>query len=238
MESKVFQEIAESYLSNQLVILKNLSAKVHFKFISEFAKRTESFLRTKFSEIKTKKDLLAFQNIIDTLDEINGIFLRTTDDSSYWVLPFIKELYNSLSIDTEEREILVVIDSKVSYSDGGYGVIVDLFSDKNISKLQFPATKKIDVFFLPRQSNFSISSIAILAHEIGHVFFSTQKGIQKDIVSEIIHSLKKDNREINLFNNPHEKITRTNLSSHIEEFFCDYIGEYLLGPIYRACLKL
>jgi dCTP deaminase len=239
LESKIFQEIAESYLNNQLVILKNLSAKIDFPFIADFAKETESFLLKKHLAIKTKKDLIAFQNIIDTLDEINGIFIRTTDESTYWVMPLIKELYKFLSINIEEREILIVSDSKVSYLDGGYGVIVDLFNNKNIAKLEFPSTKKIDVFFLPQQSNFSISSIAILAHEIGHVFFNIQKDIQSDIVSQIINQLTEDKKTITLFSNPHEKLRRTNLSSHIEEYFCDIMGYYLLGPVFSfASIKI
>lgn len=57
MESKIFQEIAESYLNNQIEILKNLAAKVEFPFIADFANKTELFLKDKFKGINTKKDL-------------------------------------------------------------------------------------------------------------------------------------------------------------------------------------
>lgn len=239
MDSKIFQEIAESYLYNQIGVLRNLSAKVDFKFIVEFAAKTEVFLTEKFDNIKTKKDLLSFQNFIDTLDEINGIFLRTTDESSYWILPLIKQFYEYLDINLTDREILIVNDYKVSYSDGGYGVIVDLFNNQNISNLQFPVTKKIDVFFLPRQSNFSISSIAILAHEVGHVYFSTKKNIQEDISNEILKQLNTDGKSRDLFNDPLIKFRRSNISSHIEELFCDNLGNYLLGPIFNfSSIKL
>lgn len=154
-------------------------------------------------------------------------------------MSLIKQFYSFLKIDLSKREILIVNDYKVSYSEGGYGVIVDLFNDKLISKLEFPLEKRIDVFFLPRQSNFSLSSIAILAHEVGHVYFNTQKNIQSEIIKEIIQELRKDNKITDLFNNPIEKLKRTSISSHIEEFFCDNIGSYLLGPIFNfAFIKI
>lgn len=236
MDSNIFQEIAESYLQSQVSVLRNLSAKIEFPFISEFAGKTEVFLREKFAAIRTKKDLLEFQNVIDALDEINSIFLRTTDESSYWVISLVKQFYQVLGIDTKDRDILIVNDGKVSYEEGGYGVIVDLFNDRSLSEINFPATKKLDVFFLPAQSNFSISSVAILAHEVGHVYFSCNPGIRDEIVKQVIGQLKADHKDEALFKNTLQKIAKSNLTAQAEEHFCDGIGYYLLGPVFSFAL--
>jgi hypothetical protein len=144
VENEVYREIAESYLTNQLEVLHNLSAKIDFPFIADFAKETEAFLKSCFDRISSKKDLLEFQEIIDTLEEINGIFMRTTDDSSYWAMPLIKQFYTLLGIDQSDREILIVNDSNVSYINGGYSVAVDLFSSSKVKKLKFSIGKKVD----------------------------------------------------------------------------------------------
>jgi dCTP deaminase len=92
---------------------------------------------------------------------------------------------------------------------------------------------------MPRQSNFSISSVALLAHEVGHVYFSCQGNIQKEITAEIIKRLKADGRITDLFNDDQQKLSRTKITSHIEEFFCDNIGHYLVGPVYNfAAIKM
>jgi len=204
--------------------------------MKEFASQAEELLMTRFAQIRTKKDILSFRNVVNTLDEINGIFLRTADESSYWVLPLIQQFYGFLGIRLDEREILVVNDHEVNLGEGGYGVIVDLFNNQQIGDWRFKHDKKIDVFFLPRQSNFSISSMAVLAHEVGHVYFSSQPKIKEQIVDLVVAKIIQDSRSRDLFNNPDQILRQSNIASHIEEHFCDKVGHFLLGPIYSFSL--
>lgn len=233
MSDSLVQEISLGYISAQQKRFDYLLSQDIPDYVRDICKEASDFLKQDHN-IKDSVDLLVLKNEIIVISELIGIFTESIRyDDSAWVLPLIKEFYKRCEIDYSQRNILVL------YADGmsDYYVSVDVISncDFFISNEYNP----IDVFTIPIEMSSNLSSIALIAHEVGHIYWSKNYSIIQKKIDGLIDYFDKYYQSPIFSENISQDKIKENIkqtASHIEEYLCDYIGYVILGPVFDFSL--
>ena len=93
-----------------------------------------------------------------------------------------------------------------------------------------------DIFYVPAESKFDVSSIAIIGHEAGHVFFNMHNEKIAEYLNQTVDGMLESNLKKeglmtgDLFDFKDFGSYRAVILSHIEEYICDEIGRSIFGP--------
>jgi len=155
-------------------------------------------------------------------------------NSSWWALPLIQQCYGQCKIDYSKRRILIIH----AHDIGDFSVypnIIDYFPYDLPKKEKY---EPIDIFTIPSDTRFDISSIALVGHEVGHIFWQQNFSIIEKKIDDHLKGAYKY-IDIDLFNFTEFKEKRQRIASHIEEYLCDQIGSSIFGPAFDfSLLKL
>nr|MDQ3374068.1 hypothetical protein [Acidobacteriota bacterium] len=232
-QDNVFKDAARSFVYSEIDKIKSILNQNYPKFIKDICNQIIDYLNSSVEKIIDRYDLMEFKAQLSFVAELIDLFLTSSPNkSSWWAMALIKECYEKLGIDHKNRNILIVhyLNSK------SYSVIPDLLSFSPHKELR-NLSKPMDVFIIPSEAKHDIASIALLGHEVGHIYWKENYSSIVKGIEEIFN--KQYGQNANLFDLENLKTQREKIASHIEEFLCDKIGRYLLGPAFDfALLKL
>ena len=226
-----YQEIALSHTDDLISKVSLLSYKNIPTYLKDICKKITLSIDDKLLDIHDDKDLKNFRFYIEYLAEIIDIFSKTNPEiSSSWAQPLIYECYQIAGLDPSSRKILIIH----SIDSPSYAVYSDILKQSS-----FQLNYSIDVFVIPSEAKHDIASISLVAHETGHVFLDIHKNFLYKFIEDEFQAFAQRKNLNNLFDSAEINKNRGSLSAHIEEYICDYIGRYLLGPAFDfALLKL
>ena len=228
----ILHHTAESFIDAEIDKIVRLKTLTRLPFIQRICEDLHIFLGNRLKEIYDIEDLIEIRAQVSLISEIINLFFQADEHfSSWWSLPLIRECYEKCGIDYNQRNILIIHSPEI----GDYSVYPNITSYLPIKKSEY---NPIDVFTIPSEASYDIASISLIAHEVGHVYWSEHVDIIERHLSSYLKEIDKY-VELNLFNFQefNEKIKQ--LASHIEEYLCDLIGSNLLGPSFDfALLKL
>jgi dCTP deaminase len=233
-----FQEISRSYLESEIKKLSELRTKEIPEYLKSVTKELIKDLREEFKRILDELDLKTFRSKLSVVEDINDLLSKISQSgTNNWVIPLIKECYFNSNISLINKEIIVVNSPKSE----GFQVISDFlkYIESLHPAINFINHKRLDLFIVPYEVKFDLASVSIIGHEVGHVFLYEKYEDVNRIIKESFEKYveKKAQRDIVLISEYYSK--RDFISSHIQEYFCDEFGRFLLGPAFDfSLLKL
>lgn len=233
IQSNIYKDAARSFVYAEVEKIDSILNQNYPEFIKNKCRRIRSRLYSDVEKIWDQTDLLEFRSLLDFAAELIDTFLTSNQSkSSWWAMALINECYDRCGISRDDREILII--HYLNSSREGYRVFPDLLSLPGLGKI-ISSDKIVDIFYIPSEAKHDIASIALIGHEFGHIYWSRH---YKEIAGVINEAFSKKTKE-DLWNFTELGLRREKIASHIEEFLCDKIGRYLLGPAFDfALLKL
>ena len=239
MSLNVYQEISQSYLDTEVHKLKQIGVKEIPKFLKEICSELINDLEENFVSISDAIDLKGFRKRVSFIEQITDILSKvSSNNTSEWVLPLIKDCYRNLNLTPEDRQIIIVS----SYNTMGFAVITDFTNilsqfSRHVKSRAFP---KSDLFIIPLEIKFDISSMTLLGHEVGHVFINDNiEAVQKFIDDEFDKYIESKKAKVDIALLAEYLKISSQISKHIQECLCDDFGKLLFGAAFDfALLKL
>jgi len=229
----IIKEIAHTYIEAELSKIESLLSQNIPDYMKKFCSEMSHYLTKLEENVWDKPDLLDLRSKLQFISEFINLLLGYSQGKpSWWALPLIHQCYELCQIDLNDRHVLI-IHSPVSDS---YQVYTDIIID--YLTFDFSEDYKFDIFVIPQEASYDLASIALIGHEVGHVYW--QKHHEK-IKKHIDAYFKGDKKfqEANLFTSNELKESKKRIAAHIEEYLCDRVGSHLLGPAFDfALLKL
>lgn len=234
-------DFAESILGTCIYKLDIIRA-MEVSPLSSFLEELQDFLKKEMEGIEDRSDLIDFRNLASSILQLLGILVTTKNKSAKWIGPLLREFYTKIDLNIDDRLILVAQSpGKIDHDTSeGFSVHVDILSHfKPVLPDKIMPSKKLDIFVVPSEAQFDLISLAVLGHEIGHVFwkerFKNFKAILIKYHKEYLKNEKKESK-ITLFKYQQEQDV---FFSHIQETFCDEIGRNFFHVVFDlAMLKI
>lgn len=234
-----YQEVAQSHVDDLTSKITKLSTKDIPEFLKCICTVFSKVINQEAEEILDDKELKSFRILLYYVTELIDIFSKTRPDvSSSWALPLIKECYRNAGISSTNRKILIIH----AEDSPSYRVYADILPVG--FKAKFDIGDIIDIFVIPSEAKFDVASICLVAHETGHVYLNSNKTVLLNFINDefdefLIKDKIGDKKVVDLFSVTELDQYRSILSSHIEEYICDFFGRLLLGVAFDfALLKL
>ncbi len=245
MPNGYFYDFAESIFGTciyKLDIIKSMDIPA----LTSFLENIQNFLKTEMENIDDRLDLIAFRSLASNILQLLGILVNTKNKSAQWIGPLLREFYSKIGLNMDDRLILVAQSpgTILHETSEGFAVYVDILNSlkPGLPKDIIPS-EKLDIFVVPSEAQFDLFSLAILGHEIGHVFwkeyFTDFNAILIKYYNE--YRITKDKgSDRSLFSPPEGKEM---FFSHIQETFCDEIGRKIFDAVFDLsmlkimCLK-
>jgi dCTP deaminase len=168
MGNPFITEIARSHIEIELSKLQRLHTQDLPVTLLNVSHKLAEYLRSLLTlERQDQYDLqLLFADLRVTAEISQLLTILTKDRSSWWAESLIKECYERLGISLEQREIILIHDDQASDFLSYPNVFGELPKHMGIS-----IDQKVDIFLLPMKARQDLASIALIAHEVGHVYF-------------------------------------------------------------------
>jgi deoxycytidine triphosphate deaminase len=224
----MIREMARSYIEVELGKILHLKSQKIPGFVKELCDDLTMYLKDKEETIIDKEDLITMRTDLLAISEIiNLLLLSSPGKSSWWALPLIQQCYEICEIDFSRRHILIIHSPEI----GDYIVYPNIVDALPYYIIQDKEYKPIDVFTIPSEAGFDISSIALIGHEIGHIYWQIHPEKIEETIKSHFREAKKY-MDYNLFNIDEFKKKEDRVILHIEEYLCDHLGSNLLGPAF------
>lgn len=226
----VHREAAFSIVQSELVKVDRIRRKDTSADIRLAVDVISEFLNNAVAEVEDAYDLKALRAKLTVINFFLNTVLRSLQDfAGRWALPLIRECYEALDIDPGSRTIMIV----QAQENETYSVIPNVIGilRRQISihrgsrpSQAWEAWEKehpiIDIFTIPAEARYDISSIAMIGHEVGHIYWVIPQ--HRDYLSGMIKSAGGPISQ-----------------AHLEEYLSDEVARYLLGPAFDfAMVKL
>ncbi|WP_420266140.1 dCTP deaminase [Candidatus Magnetominusculus dajiuhuensis] len=227
----IFREIADSFIDAELEVINSLVLQDPQPCVKEVCGIIKIYLENEKSNIFDDTDLISIKKQLSLISEIIDLFIMALpNESSWWVMPLVKECYELCNLDFTQRKILIIHSQDSSY----YKVIPDITS--NISNIVYDNNTKIDIFIIPIVACYDVSSISILGHEVGHIALNSIDIFDKFVTDEFVNQYP-DNLDLLDYEKRKElKELRQKIALYIAEYVCDHIGYKLFGPAFAYAL--
>jgi len=185
------------------------------------------FLDRATVEVEDAYDLKALRSKLAVISFYLETVVRSLEDlGSWWALPLIRECYTACGIDPGTRTIMIVqAKENETYSviPNIIGILrrqIDLLGDSETSRVWERWERDhplIDIFTVPSEARYDISSIAMIGHEVGHIYW---------VVAANRNFLVRETAA-----------RGTDVSTpHLEEYLADEVARFLLGPAFDFAL--
>jgi dCTP deaminase len=233
-----FQQFSLSYADALIAKISDLYIRNIPSYLKEACRKILISIKNDINNIVDSQDLIVFRSRIDYVFAVIDIFSKTNSDISSWVFSLIEECYGRLGLDFTNRKILIIQSSDSQYNSkySSYSVTPDILSHfKEVLDEYIP----IDIFVIPSEAMYDIASISLIAHEVGHVYLNNNIDKLDRFIQVEIDGYNIRNKSDNLFTAGKLQNHKEILTSHVEEYICDFFGRILLGIGYDfALLKL
>jgi dCTP deaminase len=233
--SEMLKQIANTAVAPELEKIEEVLQQDIPKSVSRICVQLYAALESRAKEVEDIQDLTALRVYLSAVSFFVTLVLDASPDrSSWWAEPFIFECYRLCSI-SNDRDVLIIHSRDTSLDE--FCVYVDILKTLNYLSLDAKFNERpLDIFMIPAEVKFDISLISLVGHEVGHVYWQVRKDLLIEKVREVFSKLPipKDLEEAA----SHAEGARR-VASHIEEYLCDQVGRFLLGPAFDfALLKL
>ncbi|MDJ0835297.1 MAG: dCTP deaminase [Acidobacteriota bacterium] len=226
----VHREAAYSIVQSELEKVDRIRRKRVSPAIGVAVDVIAEFLAHALEEVEDAYDLKTLRSRLAVITFFLNTVLRSIrDTATYWAMPLIRECYTACGIDPEQRTITIVqAQENETYSviPNIIGILrrqINLHEGSERSKVWERWEKEhpiIDIFTIPAEARYDIASIAMIGHEVGHIYWVTPSG--RNFLA----------RKIDSFG---EKVSEP----HLEEYLSDEVARFLLGPAFDfAMVKL
>lgn len=205
--------------------------------LTKLSKGIRKFLFQEKENITDKSDFITFRRVSSTILQLLALIIPSTKTSANWISPLLEESYSLLSIDKEDRLILISQFPERLQADtsDGFAIISDILkSFKGILPDKL-TDDIIDIFIIPSEAQFDFVSLAVLGHELGHVLWKIHFNdtIESIIENKFNEFLGDDKKNLDIF----ELKEKENMFiSHVQEYFCDEVGRKLFGLVFDIAL--
>jgi len=183
------------------------------------------FLDQAVGDVEDAYDLKTLRSKLTIINFFLETVLRSLQDyAGWWALPLIEECYEACGIDLETRTIMIVgAKENETYSviPNIIGILrrqIDIHRDNETSRVWQRWEKEhplIDIFTVPNEARYDISSIAMIGHEVGHIYWVVPSN--RNLLAR-----KSKAHDISI--------------PHLEEYLADEVARYLLGPAFDFAL--
>jgi dCTP deaminase len=232
--SEMLRQIANTAVAPELEKIEAVIQQDIPESVRHVCQQLYDSLRFQSQEVQDIQDLTALRSYLFTVSIFVTLVLDASPDrSSWWAEPFIFECYRLCEI--ADRDVLIIHSRDTSLDD--FSVYPNILETTQIFSLDGKLTyKPLDIFVIPAEVKFDISLMALIAHEVGHVYWQ----INKDLINEKVRGkFKQLPPPIDLTEAADRAKSPLKVASHIEEYLCDQVGRFLLGPAFDfALLKL
>lgn len=221
----ILAETASIYAKSEVRKIKDLKFHTSRISIKNICDLLISYIEN-YKKIFDKTDLEVFRQSLSIISEfVNILFSASDKEKINWELPLINECYRLSSIDFSKREVFIINSTSVDDYKIYYNITRYLF--KIIPQKEIK--KPIDVFVIPREVDYDITSISLIGHEIGHLILSLNFE-EADVEKLVLKFTGDDQKTFDSY----DEIQKT--SKYIREYLCDKIGEFLFGPVFDIAL--
>jgi len=227
-----YQEISRGYLDAEINKINLLNTKEIPDYLKSLCNDLIQNLESDFSFIQDEIDLKAFRATLTVVEDFNDLLSNISSNSNNnWIVPLVKDCYRKSNISVVNRNIVIVNSPK----NIGFAVISDFltFAINIYPAIAKKSYQRFDIFIVPYEIKFDISSICIIAHEVGHILLNDNfTTIVNNTITIEYEKYTQANAKGDI-----EKLSkyyhrRESVSSYIQEFFCDEYGRFLLGPAF------
>jgi dCTP deaminase len=203
--------------------------------IKDVCNQIQNDLEYQANNVQDIQDLTVLRQYLYTVSFFISLLLKASPErSSWWAESLIYECYSLCKI--SEREIIIVHSQDTNLEDFSVYPNATFTFGLNYSSQHNTPVKPLDIFFIPAEVKFDISCMALIGHEVGHIYWQIHQNVLDEKVKEAFQKipLPQDRGEQwELQHKPQQ------VALHIEEYLCDQVGRYLLGPAFDfALLKL
>lgn len=227
----IYIDAARSYGYSEIEKIESILNQNYQPFIKEKCKKIKSFLIDSIQKIEDHHDLLEFKGQLSFISPLLDLFIISSDSkSAWWAMSLIKECYEKCGIDHSKRNILIVH----YLNSNDYSVSADLLSISPIPELKNDENP-IDAFIIPSEAKHDVSSIALIGHEVGHIYWKQNFEKIRKVVNQVFENEARDSK-MPLLHEETVTVRSGIIANYVEEFLCDKIGRYLLGPAFDFAL--
>jgi dCTP deaminase len=233
--SDVLREIAFTAVAPELEKIETVIQQNIPDQVVAVCKQLHRYLKQAVDKVQDKPDLAVLRANLDTISIFITLVLDSSpEQSSWWAEPLIRECYELCQI-TGKRDVLIIHSRDTSLDE--FGVYQNILEDTLASILILEPnvsseSKPLDIFVIPAEVKFDISLVALVGHEVGHVYWQ----LNHNLLEEKITEKSKELGDPDLFNYEERKQKGERVARHIEEYLCDQVGRYLLGPAFDFAL--
>lgn len=232
----VLRQIAWSAISPELEKIEAVVRQRIPDIVHTVCSDLSNFLKQKAGETEDFTDLRELRGNLQTISWFLTLVTDASPDrSSWWAEPLIKECYRLCGI-PESRMVLIIHAHDTGVHE--FSVYPNILAHLSRFTLQdvkedVKENKPLDIFVIPTEARFDLAFVALIGHEVGHVYWQIKRAVLIDKVKEEVKKLPEPNDifEMDKINQKAERV-----AAHIEEYLCDQAGRYLLGPAFDYAL--
>lgn len=243
MTEEIFQRIALTAIAPEIERLNDVTQQNIPSNVKEVCKSLIESLEEQADHVIDLLDMQILRSRLQVVSIFSKLVVNASPQrSSWWAQPLIQECYRVCRI-TEKRDVLIIHTNGYiasSYIDS-FSVYPNIFSFLQIAGLGVStADVPLDIYVIPTEVRFDISYIAVIGHEVGHVCWQVRRDIliekaQQRIKEESLTNAGKYIQQ-DLLKQRKEEVNAKRVALHIEEYLCDQVGRYLLGPAFDFAL--
>jgi dCTP deaminase len=229
--ANINREIARSIVDSQLSKINDINLQRFPDLIRKRLLELGHKLKEKSERIVDRLDLIELKAQINFVSHLIDLFLEASPSrSSWWAMSLIRECYDKCNIDPDQRHILIIH----SISSENYSIAPDVLSFLPPDlKASAGPDKPVDIFVIPSEARYDIASIALIGHEVGHVYWKINyQLLAKTLSEEFINKYGSGT----LFTQAQLQDKRKRIAAHIQEFLCDSLGRCMMGPAFDFAL--
>jgi hypothetical protein len=233
--SEMLRQIANTAVAPELEKIEAVIQQDIPESVRHVCKQLYDSLGFKSKGVQDIQDLTDLRSYLFTVSIFVTLVLDASPDrSSWWAEPFILECYRLCGIN-DDRDVLIIHSRDTSLDD--FSVYPNILETTRILVLDGKLIyKPLDIFVIPAEVKFDISLMALIAHEVGHVYWQINKALIAEKVRGKFNQLPP---ATDLMEAADRADSPSRVASHIEEYLCDQVGRFLLGPAFDfALLKL
>jgi hypothetical protein len=140
---------------------------------------------TALSQPYDRLDLLELREQVDVISNLVRLFHATSEQrSSWWARPLLRECYEKVGLDADKRTILIIHSERMHSEDPNHFLVYPDQLSNLEGPLQIEERPVIDVFQIPLEARHDLASIALVAHEVGHIFIEDNSHLIEAEISE------------------------------------------------------
>jgi hypothetical protein len=175
-QKDIIKESGLSMVHAEIAKLEKLASEPIPQDLSKICSQLVKYLESALQEVADQGDLSVLRSDTEFVAGLLRLFHASSEQrSSWWARPLLRHCYRQLGLDFGTRTVLIIHSDQVHIEDlNEFHVYPDLLNVAD-KKYGISDLAHIDVFILPLEARHDLASMALVAHEIGHVFSDSHR---------------------------------------------------------------